>query len=301
MLHKYLKKKCFSTFVNDQKKIVINEFGSGVKSLSKFSLPSLIFEPLKHIARYVKILKEITRQTSRRHLDKDMLSFVLERFEGLLERVCKNFTLVNPLEILRCTLNELGQPEIGMANLSQLVERLTHHQFNDVEFTSSFLLTYRYFTTPKNFLDALIKRFNSLPSRKKHDAITQEEQENILQLVQIRVAQVFSRWVKSRVSSYDFDDPESALNKEALQFLQELKKNPNCVPYLQHVEARLSKKTKRVSQSKSIFPTSPFPTADLSLMAEDNTQLTVTNFDAETIADYLTAYDFEYFKKNSSY
>jgi len=128
ILHSYLKKKKnFANFINDQKKSVINEFGMNSKSSSKFNMTSLIFEPLKNIARYVKQLKEIFKLAYRQTNDKDTLAFVLERFEGLLERVCKNFTLLNPLEILRCTLNEYGQPEIGMATLSQLVERLTHH------------------------------------------------------------------------------------------------------------------------------------------------------------------------------
>jgi len=117
-----------------------------------------------------------------------------------------------------------------VATLSQLVERLTHHQFNDLDYANAFLLIYRYFTTQsKNLLDALIKRFN-ISSRKKSDKAASEDQENITQLVQISVdSKVFSRWIKSRVSSYDFDDPDSALNKEAFQFLQDLKKNPNCI------------------------------------------------------------------------
>jgi len=62
----------------------------------------------------LKHLKEIFKLAYRQTNDKDTLAFVLERFEGLLERVCKNITLLNPLEILRCTLNEYGQSEIGM-------------------------------------------------------------------------------------------------------------------------------------------------------------------------------------------
>jgi len=130
-------------------------------------------------------------------------------------------------------------------------------------------------------------------SRKKNDTATLEEQD-ITQSVQIRVAQVFSRWIKSPVSSYDFDEPDSYFNKEALQFLQDLKKNLNCIPHLQKLESRLTKKTKTVSpKSNSLM----VAVTDITFMSEDNAQITINNFDPETVADYLTAFEFEIFKK----
>jgi len=180
-----------------------------------------------------------------------------------------------------------------------------------VEFTSSFLLTYRFFTTPLTFLNCLKARYlASTPS--KNDATTTEEQETIQQLVRVRVTQVLIRWVKSRVSSYDFDDPDSELNKQTLEFVEEIKPNLYASSSaLSAIEQRLKRKP---GHNEPLSPLSPLasqqsyttvrvpsipnlaPSLDFSLMEED-AQLDIRNFEVGTIAEYLTAIDFEYFRR----
>jgi len=216
--------------------------------------------------------------------------------------------LVNPIEILSCILNEYGHPEIGAANLDQLVERLTHHQFIDIEFTTSFLLTYRFFTTPKIFLQCLRRRFSETPTAKGEENSTQDK-ENIQRLVQHQVSQVLIRWVKSRVSSYDFDDIQSEFNKEALSFIDELKQNPYCSP---NIILSLEQRLKRgpgsneplspfsplgYTQAKVVSSQAELPLADdISIMMGEGFS-DIRGFDVQIISNLLTSIDYEIFKR----
>jgi len=99
------------------------------------------------------------------------------------------------------------------------------------------------------------------------------------------------------VSSYDFDDPESPLNKEALMFVEELKKNPNCPPLISAIEKRLLyKPTDSISSLPTYVPPTPLvPSSEISTLPED--QINITNFEVDTISDFITTQDFEYFRK----
>eukprot|EP01125_Pyxidicula_operculata_P008820 TRINITY_DN2925_c0_g4_i2.p1 TRINITY_DN2925_c0_g4~~TRINITY_DN2925_c0_g4_i2.p1 ORF type:complete len:1285 (-),score=312.73 TRINITY_DN2925_c0_g4_i2:27-3881(-) len=293
-----------SAFLKEKHKLVLDQYsGPYTKSAAQFELKSLMFEPLKHIARYTKTIKKILKLTPRNHHDKEYLSWVYERFEGLLDRICKNFNLVNPLEILTCTLNEYGHPEISGANLSQLVERLTYHQFIDLEFTNAFLLTYRLFTTPEKFLKCLMNRYH-FPSgshrRRAETALTPKENENIKILVQIRVVQVLLSWVKSRVSSFDFTDPKSKLSEDVLGFVEIIKSHTTLAPQAITIEERIKKRdggsiTLGVSANNPLVTANGLGQPPLNMMEEDS-DVNILDFDVNTIADFLCLWDFQYFQ-----
>jgi len=111
--------------------------------------------------------------------------------------------------------------------------------------------------------------------------------------------------VKSKVSSYDFDDIESEFNKEVLSFVEELKSNQFCSsPAILNIEQRLKRGP---APNDTLSPLSPLdskqnkipvatPPIDAALMA-DEVELDIRNFDIQTIVDYITQVDFEYFKK----
>jgi len=116
------------------------------------------------------------------------------------------------------------------------------------------------------------------------------------------------------VSSYDFDDPDSELNKQTLEFVEEIKPNLYAsASALSAIEHRLKRKP---GQNEPLSPLSPLQAShpsystvrvpsipnlgpssiDFSLMEED-AQLDIRNFEVGTIAEYLTAIDFEYFRR----
>lgn len=155
------------------------------------------------------------------------LDETLSHMSGLLERVCKNFNFVDASEILTATMDERGFPQISGGSVELLVKRLTHHSFTDNEFVNAFLLTYRMFISPIQFLNLLIQRYhNTFPP-----GLDEREKDAYNKLVrfpiQSRVVQVLVQWLQSPLSSYDWnpkalggtlDENQKALHAALTQF-----------------------------------------------------------------------------------
>jgi son of sevenless-like protein len=154
------------------------------------------------------------------------LDETLSHMSGLLERVCKNFNFVDATEILTATMDERGFPQISGGSVELLVKRLTHHSFTDNEFVNAFLLTYRMFITPIQFLNLLVQRYhNTFPP-----GLDEREKEAYTKLVrfpiQSRVVQVLLQWVQSPLSNFDWqpnvgrdlDENQKALHAAVTQF-----------------------------------------------------------------------------------
>lgn len=155
------------------------------------------------------------------------LDETLSHMSGLLERVCKNFNFVDASEILTATMDERGFPQISGGSVELLVKRLTHHSFTDNDFVSAFLLTYRMFISPIQFLNLLIQRYhNTFPP-----GLDEREKDAYNKLVrfpiQSRVVQVLVQWLQSPLSAYDWnpksfggelDDNQKALHAALTQF-----------------------------------------------------------------------------------
>jgi hypothetical protein len=212
-----------------------------------FSLKTLLIEPIKQIARYVNVLRILT-ETSPESEKRDY-SLVLLRMSGLLERTCKNFNLLEPREVLTCTLDDFGHPHIGGGTVELLIERLTHHQFIDLEFSNAFLLTYRMFMTPLEFLRLLQARYASTmrtnkPSPSTTNTSTSTSSSSLSdaesKLIQQQVIRIFKQWIESKFSSYDFEDKDSELVHAALEWVDEvLSKNDEHRRYVEQIRLRL--------------------------------------------------------------
>ncbi|KAJ3323661.1 hypothetical protein HDV06_001391 [Boothiomyces sp. JEL0866] len=91
-------------------------------------------------------------------------------------------------------LNQDGKVKGG--SLKVLVEYLTSHRHTDEYFNTSFLLSYKTFTTNKDLLDLLFERFNlPIPS-----SLTNEEHKQWLELkqkpVRQRVCSIIKNWIE---------------------------------------------------------------------------------------------------------
>lgn len=88
-----------------------------------------------------------------------------------------------------------NQTIIEAGTLTKLVERLTHEKYPDTNYMSSFLMTFRTFTTPNDLLDLLINRFN-MP-RPKNPTKEQEKNFRAEKLIPIhfRVFNVLKEWI----------------------------------------------------------------------------------------------------------
>ncbi|KAI8646558.1 ras guanine nucleotide exchange factor domain-containing protein [Parasitella parasitica] len=120
-----------------------------------------------------------------------------------------------PKEIV---FNEQGGVKGG--TLPALVERLTLHDFLDMNFINTFLLTYRSFCTSMDLLDLLEARYNLQcpPGLSKEDVFIWEEKK--LKLVRLRVFNVLKNWLETY-----YNEDDSALLDRLLEFTHSNIKN----------------------------------------------------------------------------
>ncbi|KAF2072720.1 hypothetical protein CYY_005961 [Polysphondylium violaceum] len=126
-------------------------------------LKGLLLAPLQNIPRIYIMLKELSIKTLPNHKDLDLLTQASVKFQVLLERMNQNFQFVDAVEILNCSSNEYGNPQIMGGSLDQLVDKLTHHNISDPYFRDVFLLTFRAFTNPLQLFDLLLPIFKRDP------------------------------------------------------------------------------------------------------------------------------------------
>ncbi|ORX73514.1 ras GEF [Anaeromyces robustus] len=88
-----------------------------------------------------------------------------------------------------------------------LVERLTLHDYYDANFTTTFLLTYRSFSSSTKLMAALLKRY-SLPQPPGLTDLNEvnEWHEKKLKLIRLRVCNVVKSWFESYCIEKDPDD-----------------------------------------------------------------------------------------------
>ncbi|KAF5401555.1 hypothetical protein PHET_05226 [Paragonimus heterotremus] len=126
-------------------------------------------------------------------------------------------------------------PQIRMATLDKLIERLTYPTYFDVRLANTFLLLYRRVTTPERLLELLVERFRVpdpefLPEELDFDTdkgqlespaqhMLKRFRSGYKKRVQARVLMILSRWVRSnRYYQYDFG-PRPDLRHRLSEFL----------------------------------------------------------------------------------
>eukprot|EP01133_Synstelium_polycarpum_P016775 gene16775-19948_t len=149
-------------------------------------LKSLMLAPLQNIPRMFVALKEMADCTDPSNRDFNLLRESANKYQVLFERMNQNFQFVDATEILNCSSNEYGNPQIMGGSFAQLVDKLTHHNISDPNFSNVFLLTFRAFSTPEQLMGCLIEKFEKQP------------------LVGTRVVNIIVSWIVNHF--YDFED-----------------------------------------------------------------------------------------------
>eukprot|EP00999_Lentomonas_sp_LEN2_P002525 NODE_40_length_2872_cov_41.807650_g24_i0.p1 GENE.NODE_40_length_2872_cov_41.807650_g24_i0~~NODE_40_length_2872_cov_41.807650_g24_i0.p1 ORF type:complete len:741 (-),score=141.07 NODE_40_length_2872_cov_41.807650_g24_i0:605-2827(-) len=116
------------------------------------------------------------------------------------------------------TFKDNEKKMVKSGELSKLVERLTWHRHPDPVFAAAFLLTYRAFTTPRQLLTELVKRFSLKAPEDKGLTDAQKElfEMDIAHPVRLRVFSILKNWADKHYLDFH-EDP--TLLSELEQFL----------------------------------------------------------------------------------
>ena len=160
--------------------------------------------------------------------------------------------------------NKGDPPQLKGGTLAALIEQLTRHDRPDTTFNSTFLLTYRSFTTASELFDSLVRRFSIQPPR----GINQEEYRNWIEkkqaYIRIRVVNVLKTWLDTYWME-EKDAESSALLSRIYTFSKDTiakSTTPGSGPLLTVVEQRtrgLERPKKLVVNTGQVAPTPIIP------------------------------------------
>jgi len=174
---------------------------------------------------------------------------------------------------------------IVSATLPKLLERLTYHKYQDMQFVWAFLTTYKEFSNPDELLDLLVMRFKmpkpKNPSKQQMDTFTRTE----MVPIQFRIINVIKCWINTYYAD-DFADNDS-LRQRVESNVEDFKQfNPIAAKAADQLTAALKKQAEE----------EPAPEPELFVFGsgtEEGTQ-TIVDFPEAEIAATLTLLDHEY-------
>ncbi|KAI1824827.1 ras GEF [Xylaria intraflava] len=105
-------------------------------------------------------------------------------------------------------------PSIKGGTLLGLVEQLTRHDRRDTNFISTFLLTYRSFTTAREFFEVLVNRWNIQPPHGLHSSEYEMWREKKQKPIRFRIINTMKAWL----DTYWMEEP----NEESKQLLRDM-------------------------------------------------------------------------------
>lgn len=156
------------------------------------SVLELLLDPFRQIAIYVNYIDEaraVFRQDQKNggapsaaaEAGLRISDILRPKLLGCLMRLLKNFNLTEPMDILHCSVDARGAPQLGSGSLRQLVERLTYaSQSVDMEFTKAFFLTMRRFANPSKIVSILGELWEESRSAALQPGTRRQNQQSIM-------------------------------------------------------------------------------------------------------------------------
>lgn len=181
-----------------------------------------------------------------------------------------------------------GRPIIKGGTIDKLVERLTFPAYADLEFLKAFMLTYRSFTSPLEFMGMLKQRY-MLPAPPGSDPKTFET--NVLRPVRLRVYNCLKHWIQK--GFYDFVDDEQLATD-----LQDFIKNTMAVTGMENPSKQLQKMFDRQMSGQTndraiMFSEKP-PTPIIPMNVTG--KLSLMDIHPEELARQLTLIEYDLYK-----
>jgi hypothetical protein len=134
--------------------------------------------------------------------------------------------------------------------VTKLVGMLTHEHHLDPEYLLAFLLTYRSFTTPGDFLDKLQQRFQISPPPFIDDEDLKRFQETMQRPIRLRVFNVLKHWLTNHYYDFELDNQ---LVHRLIQFLDEVMEPAGMLSSAEQLRKLLRKKIKGATKQKQIM------------------------------------------------
>lgn len=134
--------------------------------------------------------------------------------------------------------------------VTKLVAMLTHEHHLDPEYLLAFLLTYRSFTTPSDFLDKLQQRFQIAPPPFIDDEDLRRFQETMQRPIRLRVFNVLKHWLTNHYYDFELDNQ---LVHRLIQFLDEVMEPAGMLSSAEQLRKLLRKKIKGATKQKQIM------------------------------------------------
>lgn len=177
-------------------------------------------------------------------------------------------------------------PQLRGGTLTALVEQLTRHDRLDSPFNTTFLLTYRSFTTASELFELLVKRFSVQPPR----GISEEDYKTWVDRkqkpIRIRVVNILKSWFDNYWME-NADQTNDQLLRRVYSFAQEFivtTSTPGAGPLMIAVEQRLRGQDTNV---KRMVPT-PSASIPTPIVPKNLKKLKFLDIDATEFARQLT-------------
>ncbi|AEO58085.1 hypothetical protein MYCTH_2305137 [Thermothelomyces thermophilus ATCC 42464] len=135
-------------------------------------------------------------------------------------------------------------PAVKGGSLIALVEQLTRHDKLDANFNSTFLLTYRSFTTARELFEMLVKRFTTQPPEGLSPADYEIWRDRKLRPIRFRVVNIMKSWLDTFWME-DYNEETKQLIRDMYNFARDTIKTaetPGSGPLMAILDQRLNGK-----------------------------------------------------------
>ena len=186
-------------------------------------------------------------------------------------------------------------PQLRGGTLTALVEQLTRHDRLDSGFNSTFLLTYRSFTTASELFELLVKRFSIQPPRGISEDDYKTWVDKKQKPIRFRVVNILKSWFDNYWMENN-DQASNQLLRSVFSFAKDsiaTTHTPGSGPLMTAVEQRMRGQD---TNAKKMVPT-PSVAAPTPIMPKNMKKLKFLDIDATEFARQLTIIESRLYSK----